>query len=440
MPVLAQAPAVLPLQGTLGDAAGVPIDGVVSVTFALYAAATDADAVWSETQAIEVNDGLFTALLGSASELDLGLFARGEAAWLGITIEGDSELPRIEVGSTPYAGFAQYASDAQTLAGFSVADLIADATAAAIPAAIDGAVAEAVPAATDAATAAAVIAAVAEAVPLSVEAALVAADARYAPIDHAHAWTELLNVPPGFADGSDADSFAALACADGQVPQWVGGAWSCTVVGDITAVSAGAGMTGGGSSGGVTLGVDYGQVQARLTSTCAAGFLTGINADGTPICSTRELTQDVYVDGVYNRSDVVSSRRLHLRTTGAASGGDTRPIPHDVFTELCGDVDGCEVRLGMTRWDAGNRTAAAARSTILYYDPANGHFRSTNDADGIDNNGSTTHAFQIYDTCYLTDANYVDYSSGIDNTVGFNLLTWNTYTGVNRTCELTIED
>jgi len=55
--------------------------------------------------------------------------------------------------------------------------------------------------------------------------------------------------------------------------------------GDITAVSAGSGLSGGGTTGDVSLSVDTGVIQARVTGTCPAGAaVRSINATGGAAC------------------------------------------------------------------------------------------------------------------------------------------------------------
>ena len=56
--------------------------------------------------------------------------------------------------------------------------------------------------------------------------------------------------------------------------------------GVITAVTPGAGLTGGGDAGAVTLSIDTSAVQARITGTCSSGFVTGVGANGTVSCGT----------------------------------------------------------------------------------------------------------------------------------------------------------
>lgn len=124
--------------------------------------------------------------------------------------------------------------------------------------------------------------------------------------------------------------------------------------GDITAVTAGTGLTGGGTSGAVTLGVDPTEVQSRVTTACPAGqALRSINQNGTAVCqsttgtgggditavspgpglsgggTTGDVTLDVAFggDGVVNAVARADHEHLHnassvvLGTSALAGGG-----------------------------------------------------------------------------------------------------------------------
>jgi len=124
--VLAAAPKLVPVQGYLTGANGQAIEGQVSLTFGLHPSEDSPALLFSETQSVNAEDGLFAVYLGAQEELDLSLFRDYTTLFLSISINGGPELePRIGVGTGSFAGFAQYSGDAQTLQGHSAADFAA---------------------------------------------------------------------------------------------------------------------------------------------------------------------------------------------------------------------------------------------------------------------------------------------------------------------------
>lgn len=104
-------------------------------------------------------------------------------------------------------------------------------------------------------------------------------------------WTKLKGVPDVFADGADngltdindcpPESAIRVIHADATVE------CEASSDGDITAVSATDGLTGGGLDGAVSLAADYTKVQKRVSGTCTGGTsVTAIAEAGTVTCST----------------------------------------------------------------------------------------------------------------------------------------------------------
>ena len=123
-------PRLVNYSGKTIDAQNKPISGIVGVTFAIYKDEEGGAALWMETQNVTADaKGSYTTHLGATKPdgLALDLFSPGEARWLGVSVNGAPEQPRVLLLSVPYA---LKAADAETIGGLPPsAFLRADATA-----------------------------------------------------------------------------------------------------------------------------------------------------------------------------------------------------------------------------------------------------------------------------------------------------------------------
>lgn len=103
LPAIAQRSLLVPFQGVLTNQAGVPVpNGSITLHFALYQQMEGGSSVWTESQTVEIANGLFNAYLGSQTPIPPTLFA--DQLWLGIAVESDPEMvPRSLLGVVPYA-------------------------------------------------------------------------------------------------------------------------------------------------------------------------------------------------------------------------------------------------------------------------------------------------------------------------------------------------
>ncbi len=122
-------------------------------------------------------------------------------------------------------------------------------------------------------------------------------------------------------------------------------------------------------------------------------------------------------------------------TAWASGRGTSVNISELTVSDLCGDWDGCTLRMGMYNWDGTARTAS--RDSLFYYNVSAKTWRaSEGDAAGTNNNGVTEHIMNSW-ACYFTDGWYINWANIGDIDVNFALLSWNQY---NATCKLTIID
>jgi hypothetical protein len=97
---------ILTHQGRLLDAAGQPANGIFAITYSIWDDPSAGQMLWSETQDVEIRDGLFHVLLGQLSPPpDDNMFSLPAVQlWLQIQIGTDIPLsPRQRLTSVPYA-------------------------------------------------------------------------------------------------------------------------------------------------------------------------------------------------------------------------------------------------------------------------------------------------------------------------------------------------
>jgi len=129
------------------------------------------------------------------------------------------------------------------------------------------------------------------------------------------------------------------------------------------------------------------------------------------------------VDGnvkvVYQKGDEVQTTyqkplwRYHMSLTLGPNGQQrTKTIPREVLEALCGKGDGCEVRLGMRRWDNDNQTETLPIVFLFYLNPQDGHWMTSAPLEvghgqdaraGVIGNG-TIDAEDVHSVCYFRQA------------------------------------
>jgi hypothetical protein len=104
-----QVPKLVNYQGKLMKSEGTLVtDGMYTITFALYNVETGGTPIWTEEQNnVSVKDGVFNVLLGASNVLDNNIFSSG-SCYLGIKVGSDQEMqPRFLITSVIYSLIAE---------------------------------------------------------------------------------------------------------------------------------------------------------------------------------------------------------------------------------------------------------------------------------------------------------------------------------------------
>ncbi|MFC2088276.1 hypothetical protein ACFLSX_01615, partial [Calditrichota bacterium] len=100
--ILAQIPETISYQGILTTTENTVVsDGVYKITFKLYNTIEGGMPLWTETQSLEVREGIFNAALGSRNPLNIPF---DQQYWLSIAIgEGPEFTKRMQLTTSPYS-------------------------------------------------------------------------------------------------------------------------------------------------------------------------------------------------------------------------------------------------------------------------------------------------------------------------------------------------
>jgi hypothetical protein len=205
-------PRTLGYGGMLENASGEPVnctdetncpDGLLSMTFRLYADDVETAPLWSETHAqVPVRDGLFRVELGSQSALSTDIVK--QARTLGVSIaDGDELLPRQRLVAVAFSLVAATAEDAAALGGTPAEDF----------ATIDDVLELCV-------------------TPESLATTL--ADGGYVTQVRLPEILDDLGVMQGHDGSNDTDTLGGLSCATGEIPKRQGPLWVCAIDIDTT--------------------------------------------------------------------------------------------------------------------------------------------------------------------------------------------------------------
>ena len=109
--LFADVPGMVSYQGRLFEDTGSPVNDIsLPVSFSLFDGETGSVILWSESKAIEVENGLFNVILGDSVTIPPAIFS-GLTVYMEMTVSGETLTPRQRMLSVPYAFMSQTVAD-----------------------------------------------------------------------------------------------------------------------------------------------------------------------------------------------------------------------------------------------------------------------------------------------------------------------------------------